>query len=145
MVLLRDPKGAVCGDVAFGCELAGRDPHTVVASEINDSLRNYIAFYERIAPFHQSFFIGHFPEVTKDFGAVMKRFNKYFSTEFVTFEHTKEAADKITAMSFHMGPRANRDAIKVVVHEKFDSESSPKLKEQALSIYEHLLSLKGLN
>lgn len=145
LVLMRDPRGAVCGDVAFGCELAGRDPHAVMASEINDSLRRYVAFYERIEPFHKGFFIGHFPEVTKDFGAVMKRFNEYFGAGFVVFAHTKEGAERITSMSFHMGPRAKRDAIKAVVHGKYDDEASMALKDRAQSVYERLLRLKGIN
>ncbi len=144
LVLMRDPKGAVCGDVAFGCELAERDPQHVRAAEINDSLRRYIAFYERVEPFHEGFVVGHFPEVTKDFGAVMRRFNEYFGTEFVVFVHTEEAAAKITGMSFHMGPRANRDAIKAVVHEKYEKDAAPALKDRARKVYERILSLKGI-
>ncbi len=144
VVLMRDPRGAVCGEVAFGCELAGRDPGTVMAPEINDSLRRYIAFYERIEPLHEAFFIGHFPDVTRDFGVVMKRFNDYFGTDFVTFEHTKEAADRIKALAFHVGPRTNRDAIKAVVHEKYDHGAAPALKDRARGVYERLLRVKGL-
>jgi hypothetical protein len=145
LVLLRDPRGAVCGDIAFGCELAERDPQIVKPSEVDDSLHRYIAFYERIETFNQGFFIGHFPEVTKDFGAVMKSFNEYFGTEFVIFEHTKEAADKITSMSFHMGPRANRNAIKAVVNGKYDQEASMELKDRAQRVYERILKLKGID
>lgn len=145
LVLMRDPKGAVCGDIAFGCELAERDPQIVKPSEVDDSLHRYIAFYERIETFNQGFFIGHFPEVTKDFGAVMKSFNEYFGTEFVIFEHTKEAADKITSMSFHMGPRANRNAIKAVVNGKYDQEASMELKDRAQRVYERILKLKGID
>ena len=144
MVLLRAPDGAVCGDVAFGCELAGRDPNTVLASEINDSLRRYIAFYRRVEPFHERFMVGHFPEVTKDFGAVMREFNEYFGTEFVVFEHTEEAVQKVTAMAFHVGPSANRNAIKSVVAEKYENHASAVLKNRARSVYERLLRVKGL-
>jgi hypothetical protein len=145
LVLMRDPAGAICGDVAFACELQQRDAQSVHANEIDDSLRRYIAFYERVEPFHQRFVIGHFPDVTKDFGAVMKAFNDFFGTRFVVFEHTDEAAAKITGMSFHIGPRANRDAIKMVVRHKYDRETAPELKERALSIYQRLLILKGLD
>jgi hypothetical protein len=144
LVLMRDPRGAVCGDVAFGCELAERDPQHVRAGEINDSLRRYIAFYERVEPFHEGFMVGHFPEVTKDFGAVMRKFNEYFGTEFVVFEHTEEAVQKITAMSFHVGPQANREAIKAVVHEKYENDAAAALKDRARSIYERLLQVKGI-
>jgi hypothetical protein len=144
LVLLRDPQGAVCGDVAFGCELSGRDPNTVLASEINDSLRRYIAFYRRVEPFHERFMVGHFPEVTKDFGAVMREFNEYFGTEFVVFEHTEEAVQKVTAMAFHVGPSANRNAIKSVVAEKYANHASAVLKNEARSVYERLLRVKGL-
>jgi hypothetical protein len=145
LLLMRDPKGAVCGDIAFGCELSERDPQQIKAAEINDSLRRYIAFYERVEPFHEGFVLGHFPEVTRDFGAVMRKFNEYFGTEFVVFNHTKEAAQKITAMSFHMGPRANREAIKAVVHKKYNNDAAPVLKNRARRIYARLLSLKGLD
>jgi hypothetical protein len=144
LVLLRDPQGAVCGDVAFGCELVGRDPATVLASEINESLRRYIAFYRRVEPFHERFMVGHFPEVTKDFGAVMREFNEYFGTEFVVFEHTEETVQKVTAMAFHVGPSANRNAIKSVVAEKYENHASAVLKNRARSVYEGLLRVKGL-
>lgn len=140
LVLLRAPDGAVCGDVAFGCELEGRDPYTVSAADINDSLRRYIAFYQRVEPHRRRFMVGHFPDVVKDFGAVMRRFNEYFNTDFKVFEHTKESESVIMSLAFHVGPQTNREKIKLVVQQKYRNEASGVLKSRAEEVYRRLLA-----
>lgn len=140
LVLLRHPHGAVCGDIAFGCELDERDPLTVSAEDLNDSLRRYTAFYERVEPYRRGFVVGHFPDVVKDFGAVMRHFNEYFGTDFKVFEHTKESADAIKSLAFHVGPQPNRETIKLVVQQKYQDEASGVLKSRAEAVYRRLLA-----
>ena len=52
-------------------------------------LKTYAAFYERIMVSRSGFVIATFEEVTSDFGAVIRRVNQRFSTEFREFDHTE--------------------------------------------------------
>lgn len=53
-------------------------------------LKSYIAFYERLLPCRPRFSVATFDEVTTDFGAVIRRTNERFGTDFKVFEHTEE-------------------------------------------------------
>lgn len=144
LVLLRDPEGAACGDVAFHCELAKVDPVTLQPAIIESSLERYIRFYEKVLPWSDSFVVGHFPEVTKDFGEIIRRINRKFGTSFVVFEHTDDSAAEVKGRASHIGPQANRELIKSVIREKFRLQTSSKLKEEADIVYRRLLAAQGL-
>jgi hypothetical protein len=144
LVLLRDVDDAVCADVAFRCDLWKLDPSTIPIRFINDSLTRYIAFYERIAPFCEYFYLGHFPDVTSDFGSVMRGFNQFYGTDFVVFEHTSEAVSAITSKSHHIGPTANRNTLKAAVRSKYDLMADEALKRRGYSIYSSILETKGI-
>jgi hypothetical protein len=53
-------------------------------------LKFYAEFYERILPLQDRFVVATFDEVTSDFGAVTRRINERFGTEFKEFAHTDE-------------------------------------------------------
>jgi hypothetical protein len=52
-------------------------------------LKTYAAFYERIMFARSGFVVATFEDVTSDLGAVIRRVNQRFSTEFREFEHTE--------------------------------------------------------
>jgi hypothetical protein len=52
-------------------------------------LKTYAAFYERLMISRDGFVIATFEEVTSDFGAVIRRVNQRFSTDFREFDHTE--------------------------------------------------------
>jgi hypothetical protein len=79
LLLVRDPEDAVL-------EFVIRRPALSVAH----SLRGYIRFYEPLLPYRYRIVVGSFDEVTTDFGAVIRRLNHRFGTEFSEFEHTPE-------------------------------------------------------
>ena len=52
-------------------------------------LKTYAAFYERLMASRDGFVIATFEEVTTDFGAVIRRVNDRFTTDFREFDHTE--------------------------------------------------------
>ena len=71
IVLVRDPNDAV--------------PELVIAHprvSLRQGFRSYLAFYRRLMPHHYGFVVAAFPEVTTDFGAVIRRVNMRFGSSF---------------------------------------------------------------
>ena len=56
----------------------------------SQALLYYASFYETIIPHRNSYVLGHFEQVTTDFGKVTEQINTRFGTKFVPFEHTEE-------------------------------------------------------
>jgi hypothetical protein len=71
LVLIREPRGTVLSEVV-------REPGVALA----DSLAAYAHFYARLLPYRDRFVVGDFEEVTRDFGAVVRRLNARFGTSF---------------------------------------------------------------
>jgi hypothetical protein len=79
LVLLREPKGAILSQLI-------REPHVALP----DALIAYARFYGCLMPYRDRFVVGDFPEVTTDFGTVVRRVNERFGTSFAEFVHTDE-------------------------------------------------------
>jgi hypothetical protein len=79
LVLLREPEDAVLRFVVR--------KQTVT---IGQALRAYLRFYRPLVPWRHGFVVGRFCDVTTDLGAVIRRVNKHFGTDFAEFEHTPE-------------------------------------------------------
>ena len=60
------------------------------------------------------------------------------------FAHNPDSVKRITSVSHHVGPTAERSAIKDVVSDRFNEFSSKRLKLQAESIYHKILVRKQL-
>ena len=78
LVLIREPRGAILSQLI-------REPHMA----LRDALAAYSWFYTRLLPYRDSFVVGEFEQVTNDFGAVIRRLNKHFGTNFAEFVHTE--------------------------------------------------------
>ncbi len=79
LMLIREPEDAVLEFLIVRPELMPRQ-----------ALRGYVRFYERLLPLKERLAVGRFPEVTADFGKVIRRVNERFGTDFAEFEHTEE-------------------------------------------------------
>jgi hypothetical protein len=77
LVLVREPADAVVS-------LVIREPFVT----LEQALRRYLHYYTKIAPYHGSYVVGTFHDVTTDFGCVVAGVNRAFRTQFVRFEHT---------------------------------------------------------
>ncbi len=88
LVLIRDPAECVLEFVIVR-------PHLTV----RQALRGWVRFYAALLPHRAEFVVGPFPEVTSDFGAVIRRVNERFGTSFREFEHTEA---NVRALFRHM-------------------------------------------
>ena len=78
LALIREPEGAILSQLV-------QEPQV----DIRDALDAYARFYSCLLPYRPSFVVGNFDEVTRDFGAVVRRLNERFGTSFKEFEHTE--------------------------------------------------------
>jgi hypothetical protein len=77
LVTIREPRGAVLSQLV-------REPDV----DLLDALYAYERFHVSLMPYRESFVVGDFPEVTRDFGAVVRRLNTRFGTSYREFEGT---------------------------------------------------------
>ncbi|HZP89605.1 MAG TPA: hypothetical protein VFC04_01265 [Actinomycetota bacterium] len=78
LVLIREPAECVLEFVIVRPNLT-----------VRQALRGWVRFYAALLPHREGFVVGPFPEVTSDFGAVIRRVNQRFGTRFLEFEHTE--------------------------------------------------------
>jgi hypothetical protein len=96
-----------------------RDPEQAVPSlylknpslSMGLSLRKYITFYTRCLPVADNCVVATFEQVLSDFGAVIRRINNRFGTNFEIFHHTDE---NVKAVRKHMEEGCRRRRGKVV-------------------------------
>ncbi len=79
LVLIREPQGTILSQLA-------REPWVTIA----DALAAYSRYYTCLLPYRNSYVIGEFEQVTRDFGAVVRRLNARFGTSFAEFVHTED-------------------------------------------------------
>lgn len=78
LAVIREPQGAILSQLIRESDVA-----------LRDALVGYSRFYDSLLPYRDSFVIADFEEVTKDFGAVIRRINDRFGTAFGEFEPTE--------------------------------------------------------
>jgi hypothetical protein len=79
LVLIRPPEESVLSYVIRWPSLT-----------IGQALRGYGRFYGPLVGYRDRFVVGRFEEVTSDLGAVVRRVNERFATDFVPYEPTAE-------------------------------------------------------
>jgi hypothetical protein len=75
LAVIREPQGAVLSQLI-------REPGVA----LRDAMVAYARFYECLLPYRDHFVVADFEDVTKDFGAVIRRVNARFGTAFCEFE-----------------------------------------------------------
>lgn len=68
-----------------------RNPHLGAST----GLRGYLRFYEPLHPHLAGIVVGTFDQVTDDVGAVIRRVNERFGTDFAAFEQTEENVRRV--------------------------------------------------
>jgi hypothetical protein len=97
LVLVREPEDAVLRVVV-------RKQNVTIAQ----ALRAYVRFYRPLLRWRHGFVVGHFPDVTTNLGAVIRRVNERFGTDFAEFDHTAENAQVcFDAMGRHWRARVD--------------------------------------
>jgi hypothetical protein len=101
LVLIRAPE-----DAALSLML--RDPRFSARS----ALGYYASFYESVAHYRDSFVLGLFEEVVRDYGAVIELVNDRFGTDFRPFEHTEENVARVFSLIEEAHRAKRRDVVR---------------------------------
>jgi hypothetical protein len=145
LVIIRDPRETVLSFVV-------RNPHIT----LDRATHAYLRFYEPILPLRRGFVVGSFPDVTADFGAVIKRINERFGTRFGIFEHTPENVSAVFAQidedyrrRLPAGERLEReiarpsqvrDELKQRIRSEWESRRLASVRLRAERVHERLIS-----
>lgn len=140
MVLIREPDGAVPSLLAYAVQL-----NKLRSSDLTPSgkkllvrywTKRYVSFYRQIRNFRNEVLFVDFNEVIQDFGAVTRRLNGKFDTQFECFSHSDENVKRIFQGSrVHLFPSAERDALKASFEQVYFSEDFRDLRERANATY----------
>ena len=124
------------------------------SGKLDQGLRDWISFYERILPYRDEFVLATFEEITEDFGAVIERINSKFGTRFNLFinspENCAEIFRRMEAWSTHLHgkieesgigrPSSSREEPKRKLAAELASHRYFPLLEKAGGIYSSLIS-----
>jgi hypothetical protein len=91
LLLLRNPDGAILSELLYD------------NVALPDALDAYTRFYTCLLPYLESFVVGEFEQVTHDFGAVIRRVNARFGTNFIEFNHTDETVHECFELMNYRG------------------------------------------
>jgi hypothetical protein len=113
------------------------------------ALSDYIRFYQTISHLKDHFVLGFFEEVTQDFGAVIRRVNSFFKTDFTPFDHTEENVARCFATIERMNrekfagdeaaiarPSSERKLIKQTRQRELEDPALQPLLRQAQALYQ---------
>jgi hypothetical protein len=148
LIVIRHPRDAVLS-------LAIAHPELELASLLTE----YIDFYEGIEKLGDAVVLGDFNEVTSDFGAVTRRLNARFGTNFHEFEPTPENLQRcyqliddedrrntggVSRPTRVARPTAERDQKKLELSSRLEQSPVRDLLASAEKAYSRLLGKHGL-
>ena len=124
LVLIRSPRDAVVSLTALGYQTRDAQPEEATGAPpipFRLQVKAWIAFYEALAPYRNSYVVAPFEAVIDDVGAVVERINTRFATDFARFDHTPENVAALHEnRGYHAGPSEHRAAIKEAVRTSFE-------------------------
>lgn len=138
LVLIRPPEDAIISLKSLELEISYRFniDYPGWGACLKSYLKAWIKFYSQVLPYKNYYVIGLFDEVIHDFGAITKRINKRFQTNFVVFQHTRENVNKIhKVVGFHSGPSAKREYLKEFFIKDIEADNLLPLLMKAENLY----------
>lgn len=131
LVTLREPAGAAVS-------LVSRWPYV----SVQQALRGYIAFYEKIEPYHASYVLSPFEQTTQHLDAVIRAVNQRFGTGFTPFAYTDEHMQALRSPEKLTSEREQqRKVVKAQKREEVYGPACRALLAEAEALYERLESL----
>lgn len=143
LVLIREPR-----DAALSLTIRKELPTVTWA------LKEYLHFYRGVEPLADRVVIADFTETTTDMGAVIRRINERFATNFDEFEHTdakvadvygqleaieQDASGEPEIRETHVArPSETRRALKEQLAAQFDASPARELYAEASELYRRL-------
>lgn len=149
IVLIREPQTALVSWLALAVQLGklkGRQlqPENQ-ARRMAYWTQRYAAFYERLLPFKDKFVSASFEETTTDFGAVLRRVNSLFDTDFAEFQHETARVEAIFSNSkVHLSPSSERNAVKESIYPIYNAASNLVARERAEASYVRFIEVSPL-
>jgi hypothetical protein len=128
--------------------------HNVTA---RPALAAWVRFHRRVLPYRDRVVVAPFESITSDFGAVVRRINQKFGTNFAEFKHTREneeavferirqrnrtlwrAADRPRALAI---PRGDRESLKASLRLQLLTKELAPLLKKANQLYAEILQPK---
>lgn len=128
LITIREPKGAAIS-------LVSRWPYV----SLNQAVRGYVSFYEKIEPYADRFVVSPFHLTTKQLDVIIRAVNQRYGTQFGVFEYDDSdmqvlrGSDKLNSET-----ELKRSALKKKMAEAFDKEVDPKVFKRAQAVYKRL-------
>ncbi|MGB3494894.1 MAG: hypothetical protein WBA57_19345 [Elainellaceae cyanobacterium] len=144
ILLIRSPVSAVLSLRSLNFQTVEKrgSYHPVLDASIKNYLMQWIRFYSRVKPFHNDYVIGVFDEVTSDFGAVVNRVNRRFSTSFELFDHTPDNVQTVHEIQgYHAGPSSRRQDLKQRAKQELEAANCEALIAEANALYQKFVEL----
>lgn len=143
IILVRNPYEAVLSTGALQIQVFNGDFQRFNREwDIAWSIEYYIRFYEEASKLHQGIVLGKFEDVTKDFGAIMKKVNDKFGTNFIPFEHTAYHQEQIfKSGKKHLSPSKERESYKKFIEDLLLEPNNKALMKKAEKVYFDFLAL----
>jgi hypothetical protein len=160
------PPAQIVGAARHGIPalLVVRNPDDVAVSRVashppltlKQALADYIQCHKAVVPWREHFVLATFPEVTGDFGLVIRRLNEKYGTDFREFNHTEEnvrrAFELIDERYRSMGaqeheafartvarPSREREEAKALLFQELASDGLARLRSEAWRVF-HVLT-----
>ncbi|NEQ99187.1 MAG: hypothetical protein F6K30_21125 [Cyanothece sp. SIO2G6] len=144
ILLIRSPVSAVLSLRSLNFQTVEKrgSYHPALDANVKTYLVQWIRFYSRVKPFHNDYIIGVFDEVTSDFGTVVDRVNRRFSTSFELFEHTFSNVRAVhEAQGYHAGPSSQRQDFKQRAKQELEAANCEALIAEANALYQEFVEL----
>lgn len=145
LVLIRDPEDATLSYVV-------QQSKNGLGIGIEQALKTWIRFYERILPYRDQFVLGRFDTVIDDFGVLIRKVNDAFGTCFDEFDHCEsnvQTCFRLVEEGYERQrfdesgisvPSEKRDALKDALRRQFRDEGLRALRERAYMVHQRMTS-----
>jgi hypothetical protein len=145
IVLIREPEAAVISYI-----IGNFDP----GISMRQVLYDYLAFYQPILKYRNKFVLAPFHEITHNYGAIIRKVNEQYGSNFDEFIHTDENVSKCFELiddgytqafgelkeEVVSRPSHTRHSQKEALTEEFHSASLIKLRTSATRVYDALMA-----
>ncbi len=128
LIAIREPAQTVLS-------LTSRWPYITV----QQALRSYIHYYEKLAPHLGSFVLSTFDQTTNHLDEVIRAVNHQFGTSYTPFEHTEENVRALRGSDEESRHKdAQRNKIKAEKSREFETLECRRLLAEAERLYEQM-------
>ncbi len=146
IVLLRDPRDAICSLGALEVEVRRREGQDCIITDLSlvRSAIDYSLFYTSIRSAIGKVLLNRFETLTSDFGSVIVKLNEMSGSAFIPFDSTAESQAAVREKSgFHALPNEMRQKIKrdIEIRVREPSRMLQTRLDKAIEVYKECYDL----